>query len=287
MANVPGRGLPPKGGGGRRTDLLKAAIVALNGDRPVDAQRLAAKVLKADPGNPLALHVIGSALVVQGRVQEAIAPLETAARSLQDPKIETLLAIALRKAGRTDEAISWFRRATTRQPPQAQAFYELGSLFCSLERFDEAAEVLRRGSQIAPMVGAFPMQLGYALLRSKNYAEAKREFARALQMSPNIPDGLLGMAKVHLSAGEIAPAADYFRRYLAVRPNDQSVRLHLGHCLLELGHADEGSEFFRQAAVGDPRNLGEALSALVKSGHGRFWLKRSAAERFFKKPKLG
>jgi hypothetical protein len=70
--------------------------------RPDEAERLAAGVLKSDRGNSVAAQVLGRALMVQNRPAEAIAVLERAARRSNDPAIETLLAGALAAAGRRD-----------------------------------------------------------------------------------------------------------------------------------------------------------------------------------------
>ena len=65
-------------------------------------------------------------------------------------------------------------------------------------------------------------------------------------------------------------------------PNDAGVWLNLGHSLLELGELESGYECFRTAARGDPKRYAGALSTLVKSGRGRFWLKPSDAVRFLR-----
>jgi protein O-GlcNAc transferase len=246
------------------------------------AQRICEDVLKAEPRHAQALHIFGCALLMQGRSQDAIAPLETAARELRDPEVDTLLAIALRQVDRHEDALSRLKRATKRRPPYATAFHELGYLLFSLERYDEAIEALRRGLDIAPMMPELSIQLGYVLLQRRNFADAKLAFARALDISPASPDALYGMAKAHQEIGENAPAADYFRRYLVSRPDDAGIWLNLGHCLLELGQIDAGYDCFRTAARGDPKRYGTALTSLAASARGKFLLKPSAAARFLR-----
>lgn len=270
----------PPGGPSGAGDVLQRAVFALNSGRAGDAERAARDVLKSSPRNFMALHVLGSALHMQGRVTDAIAPLETAARGGHDPKIETLLAIALRQAGRHDDALAWLKRATKRQPPHAPAFYEYGCLLTLLKRDDEAIEALKRGLEIAPMMAELSTQLGYVLLQRRDYADAKAAFGRALN-SPSAPPGaLFGLARAHLESGDIAAAAGCFRRYLTSQPNDSGSWLQLGYCLLELGDRDAGLECFRTAARGDPKNYGKVLAGMVKSGRGRFWLRPSGAARF-------
>ena len=86
-------------GMGRGDDLLQRAVFALNNHRPDEAERIARDVLKAVPQQPQALQILGRALLVQGRAQDAIALLEPVARSRHDPEIDTQLAMALRKVG--------------------------------------------------------------------------------------------------------------------------------------------------------------------------------------------
>jgi tetratricopeptide (TPR) repeat protein len=120
------------------------------------------------------------------------------------------------------------------------------------------------------------------LLRRKLYAEAKTAFGRALANAAGSPEALFGLAKVHQAAGDNAAAAGYFRQCLTSRPNDADMWLQLGYCLLGLGDRAAGYECFRTATRGDPQNYGNALSALVKSGRGRFWLKPSVAAQYFR-----
>lgn len=267
------------GGDADRGAVLQRARLALGGQRPQEAQTLAEQILKSDPRHAQALHIFGCALLMQGRAADAVTPLETAARGARDPEIETQLAIALRQAGRVEEALAQAKRATRRQPAYAPAFCELGGHLMSLRRVEEAIEVLRRGLEIAPMMPELSTQLGYAFLQRRNCAEAKAAFARALGISPASPGALFGIGKAHQEVGENAAAVDYFRAYLRARPHDAEAWLNLGHCLLELGQLDPGYECFRAAARGDAKRYGKALTSLASSARGRFWLKPSDAAR--------
>jgi tetratricopeptide (TPR) repeat protein len=269
-------------GAGGNDNVLQEALFALNRHDPREAERIAGEVLRTTPYNARALHIFGCALLMQGHAEAAITPLETAARGRHDPEIETQLAMALRQCGRHEDALAQLRRASKRRPPYAPAFLELGAMLVSAERYDEAIEVLCRGVEIAPMTPQLSIQLGYAYLNRKDSAHAKAAFAKALEIAPSSADALFGMAKAHRDAGEARQAADHFRRYLAGRPDDYVGWIHLGHCLLDLGQLDAGYESFRNAARADPRGYASSLSSLATSRRGRFWLKPSAAERFFR-----
>jgi tetratricopeptide (TPR) repeat protein len=286
MANGPQHLSATDRGAVRSNEALQRAMFALNSERPGEAERIADEVLKRDPRHAGALYILGCALLMQGRAQDAVAPLESAARSRRDPAIDTQLAIALRQVGREEDALSRLKRATKRDLPYAGAYHELGRLLVGMGRYEEAIEALSRGVEIAPMMPQLSIQLGYAFLNCHDAGNAKIAFARALDISPNAPDALFGMAKSHRELGDNTPAAAYFRRHLASAPGDRASWLHLGHCLLELGELEAGYECFRIAARDDPRHYGNALASLAASGRGRFWLKPSQAARFLRATKI-
>jgi tetratricopeptide (TPR) repeat protein len=265
-----------------RSDPLVHAKSALNANRPHEAQRIAQQILKSDPRRAEALHILGCALLMQDRVADAVAPLEDAARALRNPETETLLAIALRRMGRNEDALSRLKRAIKRQPPFGAAFHELGFLLFSMERHNEAIEVLSQGLKLVPMMPELSILLGNVFLGCRNFAGAKASFARALNIAPNSSDAMYGLGTAHWRLCEFQPAADLFRRYLMHNPEDVSAWLNLGHCLLELGQSDAGYDCFRAAARGEPKRYGSALASLINSGRSRFWLKPSAAVRFLR-----
>jgi tetratricopeptide (TPR) repeat protein len=264
-----------------RNEAIQRARLALNSDRPQDAERIADDILQTDPSHAQALQIRGCALLMQKRAADAIAPLQAAAQSLRDAETDTLLAMALRQIGRSEDALSRLKRATKRRPSYAPAFHELGYLLMLLEKYDEAIEALRRGLEIAPMMPQLSVQLGEVFLRRRNYGEAQAVFARALEIAPQSADALFGIAKANQLLGEAVSAADFYRRCLLFTPDDTACWLNLGHCLLQLGQIEAGYDCFRAATRGDPKGYGNALTSLAASGRGRLWLRPSAAARFF------
>jgi len=271
--------------GADRGEWLQRAAFALNAKHPEEAQQIAEEILRREPRNARALHILGFALLIQGRAEAAVAPLEAAARGRHDPEIETQLALALSQLGRRDDALSRLKRASKRQPPYAPAFHGLGSLLFAMARYDEAIEALRRGVAVAPMMPEMTIQLGNVFLQRRKYEDARAAFGQALSILPDASDALLGMGKALYALGKSEAAADCFRRCLRVRPDDDSAWLHLGHCLLRLGEREAGYECFRTASRGDPKRYGRALLSLAASGRGRSWLRPSAAARFMREAK--
>ena len=201
---------------------LQRAALALNAKRPEEAQRIAEEILRRDPRHARALHILGFALLMQGRAEAAVAPLEAAARGRHDPEIETRLALALSQIGRRDDALSRLKRASKRQPPYAPAFHGLGTLLFAMERYDEAIEALRRGVAVAPMMPEMTIQLGNVHLQRRNYGEAKSRLWSGASDFAGLARRAVGMGKAHYAIGHSEAAADCFRRCLRIRPDDDS-----------------------------------------------------------------
>ncbi len=263
-------------------EALQRAMSAIQSQRPEEAARLAQEVLSRNPGHPNAQHLFGYALLMQDRAEEAIAPLEKAFRSLRDPAIETQLAIAYRKAGRIDDALSRLGRAAKRKPVFPAALHELGYLLYSLGRTDEAIEVLKAGVEAAPSMPDLPIMLGWIFHGKNDAVNAKAAFTRALGIAPNHPDALYGIGLLLMDAGEVQLAAEHFKVALQSNPADEQSRLSLGACLLEMGQTGGASACLRLVTRGGPDFYGKALKTLVSSSRGKFWIQPSAAAKFFR-----
>jgi tetratricopeptide (TPR) repeat protein len=262
-------------------ETLQRAMSAVQSQQPDYAAKLAQDVLKRNPNHPNALHIYGYALLMQERPGDAIQPLEKAFRSLRDPAIETQLAIALRKAGRTEDALSRLQRAVKQVPVFPAAVHELGYLLNTLGRVDEAIDVLKGGMDAAPWLTDLPILLGWIFHAKNDNANARSAFGRALTSAPGHPDAHYGMGMVLMDAAEFPAAAEQFRQALAGNPGDQQARLYLGACLLEMGEGGAAT-CLRLVTRGGPNFYGKALKVLTTSSRGRFWLQPSAAAQFFR-----
>ncbi len=264
-----------------QAETLQQAALAIQSGRPLDAERFASEALKANAANPEAAKFLGYALLMQERADEAVTPLEKAARATRNPEIETQLAIALRRVGNSDKALIWLRRAVKRTPPFPPAFHELGYLLHSLKQSGEAIEVLRQGIAAAPMMAEMWIQLGYVCNATNDHAGAAEAFAYALEINPVHPGAVKGMTSILIQKGDYAQAAELFKRVIAAHPEEGSARIGLGVCLLKLGEMDAGYACLR-AGVDKGAPLHAALKAIMSSGRGRFWLRPSQAAAFLK-----
>lgn len=270
---------------GPANQALENAKMAFQMQRLDEAERLAAGVLKSDRGNVVAAQVFGRALMMQGRLIEAIEPLQRVARRSQDPTVETLLAAAYAAAGRRDDAFAQLRATTARRPPFAPAFLEFAGQLGKAARFAEAIALLEQA--LALMPGAVELQtgLGHLYLETNARTRARALLAQARAAVPDRLDTLVSLAKVLALDGDYAAAADLYRRILTLQPDDALNRINLAKCLLELGDRDAAEAQLRAAARGGGELPGRAATALTAAPRGRFFLRPSAMSRFLRAEK--
>jgi tetratricopeptide (TPR) repeat protein len=219
-------------------------------------------------------------LLEQRRPAEAIAPLERCVHARRDAASETHLALAFLAVGRSDESMTLLQRATERQPPFPPAFFELGKLLRQQHRFAEAETVLKRAMEVAPGVAEFPLTLGGVLLERGDMEGAKHAFAKALAIAPGLTAALQGLAYSLKDSGDFHAALERARQAFARDPSDANSHLLVATCLLELGKSEEATEQLRILVGASPKLLGKALRAFTDVGHGRLWVKPSAAAEF-------
>lgn len=260
--------------------MLQYAAAALQNGYAEEAERIARDILSRRRNHPHALQLLGVALLEQRRPTEAIAPLERCVEARRDAAGETYLALAFLAVARSVEAMTLLQRATERRPAFPPAFYELGKLLRQQHRFAEAETVLKRGMEAAPGVAEFPLTLGSVLLQRGDMEAAKHAFAKALTIAPGLTAALQGLVYSLKDNGDFHAALGHARQACARDPSDTTSHLLLATCLLELGRPDEATEQLRTLVAASPKLLGKALRAFTDVGHGRVWLKPSAAAEF-------
>jgi tetratricopeptide (TPR) repeat protein len=256
---------------------LRRATIALQSGLRDEANRIANDLIAKYPKHAGAQQLLGMTLLAQDRAREAVAPLEAAARERPGAVVETYLAAALRRTGRSADAIAALQRAIERDEVPLVAFYELGTLLYEQRRVTEAEAILRRGIELAPGAGEFSLALGTIFLDRGDLDSAESAFARVLASAPGQTAALHGLGSALMARREFARALERFRQAIARDPSDTRAHLLLASCLFELGRPEEAIAHLRTLVSATPKLLGTALKACVECSRGRLWLRPSAA----------
>lgn len=259
--------------------LLQQAFLALRAKQFDTASRLASEALKSSRTDRNAVLILAHALLGQQRADEAIVPLERAARRGDDPEIETLLGHALCQARRTTDGIAQLRRTAARHPLYLPAHQELAGQLANAGDIGEAIGIIEKAVALAPGNVDLQLDLGRLHLRNNDRTRARAVLNAARTAAPGRADILTEFAATESLDGLYADAAQSYRHALALRP-DAPTRANLAICLLEMGDRGRGEAALRELVRGRPQLLGRAAFALAMSSHGRFFFRPSAAAKF-------
>ena len=118
-------------------------------------------------------------------VQKEVKKLEKQSKaSPREPQVRLDLAVAYRRQGRTQEALSQFNKAAELDPQNAPAYLGIGSVLYELRRFDEAVRAFEEAGRRAPELADVYDGLGRAHAARGRLAEAIRAWKTLLQKNP-------------------------------------------------------------------------------------------------------
>jgi spermidine synthase len=106
----------------------------------------------------------------------------------ESAELHNVLGIALAVRGRLDEAIAEFRAALSLDPGAARTHWHLGAALAAKGADQEATEQLRRAAELEPNNSQVHNDLGITLARQGRLEEAASHFERALALDPEFDD---------------------------------------------------------------------------------------------------
>ncbi|MGB9458251.1 MAG: tetratricopeptide repeat protein [Bryobacteraceae bacterium] len=164
--------------------LALARDLARSGD-VTNAAQICAKVLRAAPDQPQALHLLGMAALQQGHAAEALELLRRAVRS--DPHFAVAsndLGNLLTLQSMLAEAAGSYRQAIAEAPDYAEAHNNLGNLLQMTGELEEAVARYRTAVTLRPGYAEAYRNLGSALRRLGRPDEAVTALRTALAIDP-------------------------------------------------------------------------------------------------------
>jgi tetratricopeptide (TPR) repeat protein len=172
--------------------------------RLADAER---HLRAAAPVYPPARYYLATVLAAQGQRAEAIGHFQSFIAG-QPPQLDqvriarALLADALVKDGRVEEAAAQYRAMLTTDPDDVQAVIQLAQICLRLQRFDEATGYFRRAAAARPADAAALGGLGISLASSGHFDEAIDAFRRAVDLDPQNTQAQQNLARALAIRGQ-------------------------------------------------------------------------------------
>ncbi|MBF0587538.1 MAG: tetratricopeptide repeat protein [Magnetococcales bacterium] len=233
------------------------------------AEQIYRDILKADPHNADALHLLGVLVQQKGDPAQALGWIRQAIAVMPNqPAFHINLGEVFRAMGEPQEAIPCYEAALKLDDNMAQAHFNMAHALQQLNQAEQAITSFHQALALDPtLLGAWN-DLGNLHKRRGSLKEAITCYQKVLEQHPDHLETLYNLANTLSAAGELDEAARLFTRAIALKPGFFQAQCNLGHTLREMGRLDEAAEGLEQALTtrpDDPRilnNLGNARLAL-------------------------
>ena len=249
------------------SELLQKGLALHQSGRAAEAASHYAQVLKRDPRQPAANHLLGLVRLAQGKSDEAVALIAVALEGNPgDPQYLCNFGVALHAAGQHERAIAALDQAIALKPDYAEAYSNKGMALRSLRRFHEAVEVYRQAVRLKPAEAGFHFNLANSLRDAGHLFEAESAYRRAVHLRPRYAAAINGLAAALDNEGRAPEVLELLDRALEVLPDEAGLHLRRGRALYHLKRLPEAAAALRRAIEIDPQ-FGEAplhLSYMVR-----------------------
>jgi tetratricopeptide (TPR) repeat protein len=230
----------------------------------------------------LYLTTLGTALLQQGRGEEALAAFDGAiALKPHDADLWFVHGQACNALQRLPDAILSFQHALRINPRHSEAASNASRLLSQTDRLEEALLYLDLCEELQPnRFQTFHMRAD-ALQKLRRFDEALAARRRAHFLDPANADACVGLGNSLMALGRYEEALPWYDHAIALRKDLAYGFRSKAIALEQLGRFDEAMTAYRQAMLADPNEAESAWSlALLQLLGGDFeagWAGREAA----------
>ncbi len=220
---------------------LKAASEFQQSGHYSEAEAIYSQILKVQPNNPEALHLLGVMAHQMGDSHLAVELIRSAISfDPQAPTFHNNLGSVLDALGREEEAVACYLAATNIYPGFADAYYNLGTVQYRLGRKEEAVASFYKALELVPNLFKLHNNLGSVLADLSDFDGAIRHYQRALEIEPDHIAALANLGNAYRQRGDIARSVDYHRRVLSLNADRAEFHWNYSLSLLMSGNVEQG-----------------------------------------------
>jgi protein O-GlcNAc transferase len=208
-------------------DALTEGLEHHKAGRFAPAEKAYFQVLRSDPDNSEALHLLGVLSHQTGHQNRAESLLQRAIAS--DPRVAKYhgnLGAVLNALGRREEALASYLTASGLDPSDADYLYNTATVRVLLGQLKEAVRLFRSAIELRPEYVEARINLASTLNLLSRDAEAEIEARKAIELSPGSADTHYGLAQILLARRDYTPAAENFD--FAWRQDPKNIRAAAG-----------------------------------------------------------
>ena len=218
-----------------------------------EAEYVYRKVLKAQPENAHALHLLGLIAYKKGDSASAIQLISEAIH--HDPRQRGFfndLGEVFRTSKQFPKAIQFFQEALKIDPQYAEAHCNLGNAYKETGKPDAAMACYQKAVEIKPGYAKPYYNMGIVLRESGKLQEAVASFQKAIKIEPGYAAAYCNMGNALKNQGETEKAATAYIRAIKLNPSLKEAHYNLGIVLRIQGRLENSMACYEEAIRLDP-----------------------------------
>jgi len=220
---------------------LASALAYYRGGRYDKAEAIYRKVLKKEPENVGALHMLGLIAQKNGRGERAVQLLIKAARlDPQRPEILCDLGNAFKSLGRHKDAIKAHRMVLTMLPNSPEAHSNLGTAYKAAGKAGKAVACFESALKMRPNDIELNYNLGNGLLASERYAEAEEVLRQVVYEKPDHIRAQINLCAALKEEGRYDAAIRRYQQAIQAVPDSAEAHWNFALTLLATGNYPDG-----------------------------------------------
>lgn len=263
---------------------LNHLIQVVNSGNYAAAETLATPLSKTYPKAILIWKILGVAIAEQGRMAEAIAPMQKVVQlEPKDAEAHRNLATALKELGQIKSAEAHFRKSIALNSQDALACMSLGKILNEQFNFIEAEKLCRKAIMLSYDFPEAHDQLGIALLGQKKLIDAESSFRAAILLKPDMADAHNNLGITLNEQIRYAEAESSYIQALKLNPVFTNAFMNLAKNFSDQEKYTQAEIAYRKALDIDPKHslsltgLGLALHLQRKEEEARAVLEQALA----------
>jgi len=126
------------------------------------------------------------------------------------------------------DAQNYLQQALKLRPNYPEAWNNLGMLAAQQGRGNQAIENFKKSVSLRPNYAVALVNLGNVYRRQKSFSEAEKALSQALEIEPNDPDANYSLGMLYAQQGQVPRAEQYLQRAADLRPGYPDALNNLG-----------------------------------------------------------
>lgn len=155
--------------------------------------------------------------------------------------------VAMFQHGYLDEAAASFRQVIASKPQDAEAYYNLGTLYLGKHSLADARRYLEQSLKLRPEYAEAWNNLGMVAGQEGQDLEAIRDFQKCLQLRPDYVIALLNLGNLYRRQGTAEEADTLLSRALELEPDNPEANYSLGMLYARQQQLDRAANLLERA----------------------------------------